>query len=107
VQVVHAIHRILSFEIVDPYTLHLRFEDGTERRVDFRAVLEGELFGPLQDLTLFNAVSLDREAGTVVWPNGADFDPATLHDWPDVQEAFAGMARTWSSHASGRTRRTS
>jgi hypothetical protein len=31
----------------------------------------------------------------LVWPNGADFDPATLHDWPMVQEALVQRAKTW------------
>ncbi len=43
----HAIHRVEAFEIVGPYTLTLRFEDGMQQRIDFRAVLAGELFGPL------------------------------------------------------------
>ncbi len=44
-------------------------------------MLTGELYSPLQDLGLFNQVQLDPEISTLVWPNGADFDPATLHDW--------------------------
>lgn len=91
----HAIHRVEAFEIVGPYTLTLRFEDGTQQRIDFRAALEGELFGPLRDPQVFNAVVLDQEAGTVVWPNGADFDPATLYDWPKVRDQIIAMARGW------------
>ena len=30
----HAIHRVERFEIVGPYTLALRFDDGTEQRID-------------------------------------------------------------------------
>ncbi|MCA1562488.1 MAG: DUF2442 domain-containing protein [Acidobacteria bacterium] len=71
----------------------VRFDDGTEQRIDFRPVLEGQLFGPLQDLNIFNAVMLDREVGTLVWPNGADFDPATLHDWPHLREDLVKMAQ--------------
>ena len=92
----HAVHRIESFEIVGPYTLALRFEDDTEQRIDFKPVLRGELFGPLQDLSIFNAASLDTEIGTVTWPNGADFDPATLHDWPSVRDEFERMAAGWT-----------
>src|SRR5262245_55536816 len=98
----HPIHRVTSFDTVAPYTLLVRFEDGTEQRIDFRPVLHGALFGPLQDLTTFNAVSLDAEVGTLVWPNGADFDPATLHDWPQVQDELAARARNWVSSGSDR-----
>ena len=66
---------------------------GWFRTVDFRAVLEGELYGPLRDLNEFNSVSLDPEVRTLVWPNGADFDPAILHDWPDHEPAMVAPAR--------------
>ena len=93
----HAIHRVEHFEIVGPYTLELRFADGSEQRIDFRPVLEGEVFGPLRDLKLFNSVELDRTFGTVQWPNGADFDPETLHDWPKYRDELVAMARRWAT----------
>ena len=93
----HAIYRVEHFEIVAPHTLALRFNDGTEQRIDFRPVLEGEVFGPLQDLSVFNAVELDTTFGTVQWPNGADFDPETLHDWPKYRDGLISMARRWAS----------
>ena len=98
----HPIHRVTQFSIVGPYTLVVAFADGTEQRIDFRPVLRGPLFGPLQDLATFNAVRLDTEVGTLVWPNDADFDPATLHDWPDVGEELATRARAWDVPLSNR-----
>jgi hypothetical protein len=95
----HAIHRVEHFDIVGPYTLALRFEDGSQQRIDFRPVLEGEVFGPLQDLAIFNSVVLDRSVGTLTWPTGADFDPATLHDWPRYREQLVAMARGWKASA--------
>lgn len=92
----HPIHRVTRFSIVAPYTLVVAFADGTEQRIDFAPVLHGPLFGPLRDLATFNAVRLDTEAGTLVWPNDADFDPATLHDWPDVIEELAKRAGAWA-----------
>lgn len=91
----HAIHRVEHFDIVAPYTLTVRFADGSEQRIDFRPVLEGEVFGPLQDLNVFNRVELDRTFGTLQWPNGADFDPETLHDWPKYRDELVAMARRW------------
>ena len=92
----HAIHRVSRFSVIGPYELSISFTDGTEQRINFRPVLNGALFGPLQDLRVFNAVALDSEAGTLVWPNGADFDPATLHDWPKLADELAIRARTWT-----------
>jgi hypothetical protein len=91
----HAIHYVTRFAIVEPYTLDVTFTDGTEQRIDFEPVLRGPLFGPLRDLATFNAVRIDGEVGTLVWPNGADFDPSTLHDWPDVGDELALRARSW------------
>jgi uncharacterized protein DUF2442 len=102
---VHPIHRVAAFNIVEPYKLWVSFADGTEQRIDFKPVLYGVLFEPLQDLATFNAVTLDPEAGTLVWPNGADFDPATLHDWPEVKEELAARARHWMASSDQRARR--
>ena len=63
--------------------------------IDFEPVLGGELFRPLRDLELFNQVQVDAEVHTLVWPNGADFDPATLHDWPQYAAAMAARVREW------------
>ena len=91
----HTIYRVRSFEIVSAYTLRVRFDDDTEQTIDFRPILAGELYGPLRNLELFNQVSIDPEVKTLVWPNGADFDPATLHDWPTQEPAFRELARHW------------
>lgn len=93
----HPIHRIKAFEIAGPYRLRIEFGDGVVRTIDFRPVLGGELYGPLSDLHRFNSVALDREVHTLVWPNGADFDPATLHDWPEDEAGMLALARRWAA----------
>jgi len=93
----HAIQRVQSFAIVAPYTLKVDFGDGTSRRIDFAPVLKGEIYGPLRDLKLFEQVALDREVHTLVWPNGADFDPATLHDWPQRPEEISAAVEDWTA----------
>ena len=92
---VHPIYRVLSFDIVAPYTLHVQFDDDTWQTIDFQPILMGELYGPLRDLSLFNQVRIDPEVHTLVWPNGADFDPATLHDWPEHIHELTARAQEW------------
>ena len=92
----HHIYRVVFFEIQAPYTIRVRFDDETEQVIDFQAVLEGDVFGPLRDASLFSQVRIDPEVHTLVWPNGADFDPATLHDWPERLPEFQKMAKRWS-----------
>ena len=71
------------------------FDDATERVIDFAPILEGVLYSPLRDPAFFARVRLDTDAHTLVWPNGADFDPATLHDWPQLQAAMVEHAKAW------------
>jgi hypothetical protein len=95
----HPIYRVVAFDIVGPYTLRVEFDDRTWQVIDFRPILRGELYGPLRQLKLFNQVSIDSEVGTLVWPNGADFDPATLHDWPKYHDALKALANRWAGAA--------
>ena len=92
----HPIYRVRAFEHVGPYTIRIEFDDRTEQVVDFGPVLAGELYGPLKDPAVFSQARLDPEAGTLVWPNGADFDPAALHDWPEVCGELTSRAAAWS-----------
>jgi hypothetical protein len=92
---VHPIYRVLSFEQAAPFTLRVTFDDGSARVIDFRPVLAGRLFGPLKNLEIFNQVRIDPEVHTLVWPNGADFDPATLHDWSNYVADLAARATEW------------
>jgi hypothetical protein len=94
----HPIHSIDSFEQVGTYTLRLCFNDGSSRTIDFEPILAGELFGPLRGPKLFSQVTLDPEVHTIVWSSGADFDPATLHDWPEHEPAFRAAAKRWGEH---------
>lgn len=93
----HAIYRVESFEIIGPYQLRVKFNDGVEMSIDFLPVLAGELYSPLRDLEIFNRVKIDKEVRTLVWPNGADFDPATLHDWDDHVNALTINAKSWEA----------
>jgi hypothetical protein len=96
---IHPIYRVQTFEIVSAYILRVRFDDATEQVINFQPVLAGELYGPLRDLSLFNQVRIDPEVHTLVWPNGADFDPATLHDWPQYVQELAARAKRWELSA--------
>lgn len=93
----HKLFRVIDFEIVGDYTLQIMFDDGFRHIIDFEPILQGEVFGSLRDIELFEQVRLDQEARTLVWPNGADFDPETLRYW-DAQ-AMAELGREWAMFA--------
>ena len=92
----HMIVRVTKVTVLKPYVIDVEFDDQVCQRVDLGPVLRGPLYGPLRDFTLFSQAAVDPEVHTVVWPNGADFDPATLHEWPNVAADFEAMARGWS-----------
>jgi hypothetical protein len=71
----------------------VKFDDGQEQEIDLQPVLVGELYGPLRDIKLFNQVEIDPEVHTLVWPNGADFDPETLYNWPKYLEDLKRLVR--------------
>ena len=90
----HDICRVVSFEKVAPFILRVAFDDGASQVIDFRPVLKGEAYGSLNDPTFFDQVRIDPEVHTLVWPNGADFDPAILHNWSESSPALRSLAET-------------
>lgn len=74
-------------EAVGDYRLRLRFDDGTTGVVDLEPRLWGPMFEALRDPDVFGRVHVDGEAGTVVWPNGADLAPEVLYR--EVQRSTA------------------
>ena len=85
--------RITSVQAGAPFRVTLAFADGSEGVVDLSPWIAGRrgVFAALQDPTLFARVSVDQEAGTIVWPNGADLDPDMLFE---AAHAVAGAAGT-------------
>jgi hypothetical protein len=80
---------ILKAEVRGPHVLWLAFNDGTQKTVDLRPLLNGPVFEPLHDPAYFSRVAVDRICGTVVWPDGADFAPEALYDLVAMAEPAA------------------
>lgn len=72
---------VSAVEVVGAHRLRLRFEDGAEGELDLSGWAWRGVFEPLRDPDFFGQVCLDAELGTIVWPNGADLAPETLHEW--------------------------
>ena len=75
--------RVRAVEVFPPYGLRLTFRDGSIGTVDGRRWLaraDDTVFAPLRDPAFFARVVVDADAGTIVWPNGADVDPDTLYE---------------------------
>jgi uncharacterized protein DUF2442 len=74
---------VISADYEGGHRIRLSFSEGTVKTVDFRKWLHGPIFEPLKDPSYFRRFFL--EAGTVVWPNGADIAPETLYEASTVR----------------------
>ena len=74
--------RITAVEVRAPFVVALTFTDGSRWMVDLGPWILGRkgVFIELQDPAFFARVIVDREAGTIVWPNGVDLDPDMLFE---------------------------
>ncbi|MBI5864751.1 MAG: DUF2442 domain-containing protein [Planctomycetes bacterium] len=76
----------MNREIIDVvplagYELALTFDGGEQRRVDVSRLVDFRgIFERLRDPAYFRQVSVNKEIGTIVWPNGADLCPDVLFE---------------------------
>ena len=73
------LYDVIDAQVVGHHRLRLTFEDGTMGEVDLSQKEWRGVFEPLADPAYFAQVRVDAEAGTVVWPNGADMAPEPLY----------------------------
>ena len=74
--------RITGVEVIAPYTLNLRFADGTSGVVDCSHLVLGAdpgVFAALRDPDEFAKAYIHPEADTVAWPGDLDLDPDVLY----------------------------
>src|SRR5256712_13384054 len=74
---------VISGDSEGGHRIRLSFSEGRVKPVDFRQGLRGPIFEPLRNPSYFRRFFID--AGTVVWPNGADIAPETLFEATGVR----------------------
>ncbi len=73
--------QIVDVQLRGGYRLFLRFDDGSEGVVDIAEVLPLDgVFASLRDRAVFEQVSLDKQWGTICWPNDLDLAPEPLYE---------------------------
>ena len=84
--------RISDVRHLKDHELEIRFSDGTTANLDFRCKImeRGGVFEPPRDVNFFKQVTVDREAGSLVWPNGVDLCPNVLYS-EATGKSIAGM----------------
>lgn len=73
--------RIQAVSVLPNHRLALTFRDGLIGVADFSAIgttANPGIYAPLADIDFFGQVKI--ELGVLTWPNGADIDPAWLHE---------------------------
>ena len=70
--------RVIKVSPLSGHRLHVEFDDGVSGTIDLSNELDGEVFRPLRDETVFRQVKVD-EFGAVCWPNGPDLAPDAMH----------------------------
>lgn len=79
---------VVGVAVIRPHVMRLLFSDGMVRDIQYvPGAGRGSLLEPLADPDYFALVRVDREARTIVWPNGLDLAPEVLHgDFPPNRE---------------------
>lgn len=82
--------RVQAVSVLPGHRLAVTFRDGTSGIADCSAIKAANnagVFSPLADEGFFACVTV--ELGVLTWPNGADLDPAWMHE-------SLGATKTWS-----------
>lgn len=71
--------KIIELEVLEPYRLHLVFDDGVEKVIDGAQFIgESPLTRPLSESEYFRQVKIYENGRGIYWPNEYDICPDNL-----------------------------
>jgi hypothetical protein len=71
---------VKNVRYLNGYKLEVTFEDNAKGVVDFHNhIKRGGIFARLTDQSYFRQVYVNKDLGTLCWPNGEDIAPETLY----------------------------
>jgi hypothetical protein len=87
---------VTKVTVLGGHRLQLEFADGVSGELDFASFLTFHgVFEPLRDPAKFAEVRVDSDAGTIVWPTGADLCPDVLYS------RVTGNPISWATEEDG------
>ncbi len=82
---------VIDARHIDGYKLELTFENGKKGIINLQSYInEGGVFSRFAESEYFKEFYVNKEIGTLCWPDGVDIAPETLY-----HEATGEPLRTW------------
>lgn len=71
---------VINARYIKDYLIEVEFSDSKKGIINFKeyALREG-LFRDLDDIGFFRRFEVNKDIGTICWPNGLDIAPETLY----------------------------
>ncbi len=76
--------KVINAKYINGYRIELKFNDGKVKIIDFKQLLQGDIFEPLIQLYCFKRFRLNPF--TIEWENGADFSPDFLYKYVEEKK---------------------
>lgn len=70
---------IISAKYISGYKIKVRFEDGRTGIVDLSKSMNEGVLKKLKDINYFKKFYVNKELGTICWPDGQDIAPETIY----------------------------
>ena len=81
--------KVIDAKYIEGYIIKFKFNDGKTKSIDFKDLLWGEMFEPLNNINYFKKFKLNPF--TIEWENGADFAPEYLYEFGELKKDKATM----------------
>ncbi len=70
---------VISAEYVGDFKIKVTFEDGKTGVIDLSSSTKEGVFTELADIKYFKKFYVNKDIGTICWPNGQDIAPEKLY----------------------------